>query len=258
MPKAQKLETICVIPDFHSHPSYENSRAKSLGCFISDRKPDHIVCLGDFADMSSLSTYDRGKLSFEGRRYADDTDAARDAMNCLMHPIRLKHNYVPRLHFVLGNHEDRIRRAVEDNPILQGKLSVKDLGYEDFGWKVYPFLQPVVIGGIYFAHYFVSGIKGQAISGESPAKQLCLKLHRSAVAGHSHTFDHSERVSIDGTRMFGLVAGCFVHPDFSEPWATASKEYWWRGVVLLKDIDGKGYYDAIEAVTMRKILRDFS
>ena len=32
---------------------------------------------------------------------------------------------------------------------------------------------------------------------------------------------------------------------------------WWRGVVILEDIDGAGYYDAIRTVTQRKLLRDY-
>src|SRR5659263_67511 len=62
----------------------------------------------------------------------------------------------------LGNHENRIARAVNDDPKLDGVLSVDALEYEKFGWEVIPFLQIVTIEGIAFSHYFVTGVAGRA------------------------------------------------------------------------------------------------
>ena len=39
---------------------------------IFEEKPDVVVCLGDWFDMASLSSHDKGKKSFEGRRYKQD------------------------------------------------------------------------------------------------------------------------------------------------------------------------------------------
>ncbi len=43
---------------------------------------------GDFADMPSLSSYDIGKKTFEGRRYKADIEAAHSAMEALLAPIK--------------------------------------------------------------------------------------------------------------------------------------------------------------------------
>src|SRR4051812_13971284 len=108
-----------VIPDAHAKPGISNERFEWLAKYILIKKPDTIVCLGDFADMPSLSSYDVGKKSFEGRRYKDDIKSVKDAMNKLMSPIdefnkqaALAHKvrYKPRLVLTLGNHEDRINR----------------------------------------------------------------------------------------------------------------------------------------------------
>jgi len=39
------------------------------GQYAVDKKPDVIVHIGDHWDMPSLSHYDKGTKSFEGRRY---------------------------------------------------------------------------------------------------------------------------------------------------------------------------------------------
>jgi len=42
--------------------------------------------------------------------------------------------YVPRLVMTLGNHENRINKAVENDAKLEGAISIDDLAYTNFGW----------------------------------------------------------------------------------------------------------------------------
>ena len=81
-----------VIPDVQVKPGQDNTFLKIIGEYIVHKKPDVVVCLGDFADMPSLSSYDFGKRSFEGRRYKDDINAAHDAMAALLEPME-EYNY---------------------------------------------------------------------------------------------------------------------------------------------------------------------
>src|SRR3954463_12664468 len=155
---------ILVVPDTQVKPGNDLGFLTRIGRFIVDKQPDIIVHLGDHADMPSLSSYDYGKKSFEGRRYVEDIQSAKDGMAALHQPIvsyntrqakNGKKQYRPEKHFLLGNHEHRISRAVNDDPKLDGVLSVDDLCYER-DWLVHPFLEVVVIGGIAFSHYFVT------------------------------------------------------------------------------------------------------
>ncbi len=262
MPRPKHL----IIPDAHAHPDFGNERFTALGNLIVEEQPTAIVCIGDFADMPSLSSYDKGRLSYEQRRYQRDIDAAIDAQEKLFAPLnhynvnrrkKSKSTYQPRRVMTFGNHEWRIPREVQIYPGLEGKLSLDDLRYRDFGWETYPFLTPAVVDTISYSHYFVSGVAGRPISGESIGKTLCNKLHASAVQGHSHVYDHSERSIINGTKIFGLSCGCYVHPEYVEDWNRATVAMWWRGVVILDDLDGNGYYDGLRAITQRKILRDY-
>ena len=70
---------LLIIPDGHAHPDYDNERFRALGKFIIKEKPEYIVCLGDLADLPSLSSYDRGTKGFEGRRYRKDVESVINA-----------------------------------------------------------------------------------------------------------------------------------------------------------------------------------
>lgn len=141
-------KTHAIIPDCQVKPGVNTSHLKHVGNYLAEKRPDVIVCIGDFADMPSLSSYSVGKAEAEGQRYMDDIFAARRAMDLLLAPIRKVKNYNPRMIFTLGNHEDRITREAEANPKLIGKISLDDLGYEDAGWEVHEFLKPVKVDGI--------------------------------------------------------------------------------------------------------------
>jgi len=255
------MTTHLIIPDAHAHYKYDNSRFDLLGKFILDRKKDitNIICLGDFADLPSLSQHGEG-TSFEGKRLKQDVAVTHDALARLFGPVnrfnerRRKSKdkqYLPRKTMCLGNHEYRINRHVEQNSALESWLDTSILNYEDYFDDVHDFQKAVTIDQITYCHYFASGVAGRPISGENIGRALCTKNHSSSVQGHSHVFDHAERVSVTGQRLFGLSAGCFIHPDYVEDWCAGTVRYWWRGICLLHDLDGKGYYDRIEWITMR-------
>lgn len=246
---------LLIIGDPHAHPDYDNDRFEALGKFIAREKPDHVVCIGDMADMPSLSSYDRGTKGFEGRRYRKDIAAAIDAQERLFKPIRKVRNYRPKLYMTVGNHEDRITRAINAQPELEGTIGLKDLKYKEFGWSVTPFKRCLTIKGISFSHYFTSGVGGRPISSVHLGHAMVTKLHCSTVQGHSHLFNHAEQTRPDGQKLFGLSAGCYSHPDYTETWCADTEYQWWRGVIMLEGLDGEGYYNAIHAITQRRILK---
>jgi hypothetical protein len=76
-----------VLPDVQAKPGVDFSYLSKIGRYATEKKPDTIICIGDFADMPSLSSYDVGKKSFEGRRYVEDVKASKDAMVSFLSPI---------------------------------------------------------------------------------------------------------------------------------------------------------------------------
>jgi hypothetical protein len=226
---------ILVLPDVQAKPGNDFSFLTSIGNYILAKKPDVIVNIGDFADMESLSTYDRGLKSFEGRSYQKDIWAAREAMDALLKPIfeynkRAKQNkdkqYKPRMVLTLGNHENRINRAINEDRKLDGLISTDDLPYQD--WQVIPFLQVEVIEGIAFSHYFTSGLMGRPVT---TAQALLTKQHMSCVAGHQQGRQIAFGKRADGKGMTALIIGsCYEH---NEDYLGSQGNIHWRGLYLL-------------------------
>src|SRR5260221_12872069 len=77
-----------ILPDCQVKDGVPLEQLTWAGRYIVDKKPDVVVQIGDFADMESLSSYDQGKKSFEGRRYKNDIAVAHKAMGLLLQPIK--------------------------------------------------------------------------------------------------------------------------------------------------------------------------
>lgn len=251
---------ILVIPDSHAQLDFSNRRFTWLGKYIVDEKPDIIVNIGDMADMPSLCSYDKGKRSFEGRRYKKDINAVIEAQELLFAPINeynkqqrvnKKAQYKPRLVLTLGNHCNRINRATELQAELEGTISINDLKYEEFGWEVIPFLEPINIEGVNFCHYFTSGIMQRPISGEHTAYSLVTKQLASCVQGHSHLRDFAERTDAQGKKIIGLVVGCYLEEDQIEHYAGEANKMWWKGLVMLNNVSN-GEFDP-EFINIKRI-----
>lgn len=257
-----------ILPDPHAHPEYDNLRFRALGNYILEERPTHLICLGDYGDMPSLSSYDKGTRGFEGRRYQLDVDAVLDAQNELFAALAAynkrrssnkKAMYMPKLIMLGGNHDEaRIEKATQYAPELEGKMLLSDLRYEEYGWHYVPFKNTIVLDGIAYSHYFPSGLTGTAISGENIGANLVRKLHMSCVQGHSHLYNHYEHTRPDGTKIFGLSAGCYGHKDYNEGWCENTRHMWWRGIVVLHGTNHwPGYYEKYEAITQSVIMRDY-
>lgn len=209
-----------VLPDVQFKPGNDTQFLTAIGNYIVEKRPDVVICIGDFADMPSLSSYDVGKKNFEGRRYKADVEAVQDAMAALLRPIQSynlrakeghRERYRPRLVLTLGNHEDRISRVVNNDPKLDGTISIDDLKYEDFGWEVVPYLKPVVIDGIAYCHYFTSGVMGRPVAS---ARHLVQKKHMSCTMGHVQNWELHREVAADGRPVLGLFVGsCYEHNE---------------------------------------------
>lgn len=229
-----------VIPDTQCKPGNSFEHLTWVGKYAAEKKPEVIVHLGDHWDMPSLSVYDVGKKSFEGRTYQADIEAGHAGMKALMSPIwdeqkRLKTNkekqWKPRLVFICGNHEERIQRAIQSDRKLEGLIGYHDFKLTDYGFEFKDFLEPVVIDGIAYCHFFTSGVMGRPVSSPS---LLLSKKHMSCVMGHVQDRGIAYARRADGVRMTGLFAGiCYRHDeDYLTPQTNGS----WAGVWMFNEV----------------------
>ena len=246
-----------VIPDTQIKPGQSYEHMQWAAKYAVATKPDVIVHLGDHWDMPSLSSYDVGKKSFEGRRYAQDIKAGNEAMQSFIKIIRAEQKrlrngkrktWKPRLVFTLGNHEHRIDRAVENDAKLEGLMSCDDFDLK--GWEVYPFLKPVVIDGVAYCHYFTSGVMGRPVSS---AKLLLQKKHMSAVMGHVQDRDIAFDRDASGKRMTTLFAGIFYQHD--EEYLNPQTNGSWSGLWMFNEVQD-GAFDEMP-ISMQYLRRKY-
>ncbi len=229
---------IAVITDAQVMPGVKMDHLAWAGQYIAEKRPDVIVCIGDFGDFPSLSKFGRGERDFQQHRYAKDIASFHEGMQLLMAPIdaaRADGKWKPYLEFCEGNHESHLDRITQEYPILEGTISQDDLCLAEYGWRVHPFLQPVSIGGVAFCHYFPSGVMGRPIS-SAPA--LLRKLHMSAFAGHMQGREIAYTRRADGGNLTAIISGSFYQHSYKylSPFTNAH----WRGFWFLHQVkDGQ-------------------
>ena len=242
---------IAVVTDAQCKPGVPLDHLKWCGEYLARKQPDVIVCIGDFYDFESLSTHDSSaQKGFEQRTYVKDLDAGNRGMELLMTPIEKAPRYKPYKKFTKGNHEDRTERVVNDNPTLRGLIKPEDMRLEDFGWDVYPFLEPINIAGIAFAHFFPSGVMGRPITS---ASELLRKLHMSAFAGHQQGREIAYSRRADGSNMTAIISGSFY--QHSEDYLSPFTNKHWRGMYMLHECQD-GSFDEM-AVSIRFLEKKF-
>ena len=244
------MATHVVIGDPHCTPKASNDRFLWAGRLAADVKATHVICMGDFCSMDSLSSYDRGKKSFEGRRYERDMEHSHQAL-ALFNKGLGKHK--PRKIMIHGNHEDRIDRFVEENPELEGKMSISDLQFKEYGWQEIPFKQIKVISGVHYVHYLPNGIMGRAISGENIARSILNKHKVSATVGHCHLLDYAMATLPNGRTLQALSAGCYLrHPEF---FAKDTQHMWWSGIIVKREVSNGSYN--VETIDTKAVRREY-
>lgn len=264
-----------VIGDAHDKPESNKRRFKALGNFLLETakkyRKDSIttIDMGDFEDMPSLCSYDRGKLAFEGRRYQDDIASAYMAREFVYYPVNLWlnkqrdfHRKIPKVqHIALGgNHfEGRINAFVSDNPELEGVLSTNHAQYANFGVSYVPFLVPKNVDGIWYTHYWQQRSSSRPLgTGKYPATGLLRDKLCSTVVGHSHVLDRATTMSGINQRLYALSAGCFLDPDEKESYAGQSNFNWWKGIILLHGVDNGFPYGGEEFIPAETLIREYS
>jgi hypothetical protein len=237
-----------VIPDLQVKPGVRTDHLLWLARHAAEKRPDVIAQVGDWADMPSLSSWDRGKMSSEGRRYVEDIEATNASINLFEKELAKRaKGYKPRKFITLGNHEDRIRRAVEEDARLEGNLSADDIVWKENGWVVVPFLRPHLVHGVTYMHYCPLNAKGKVTNGKKgcpSAEAQARRMMRSTVCGHAQGLDTSI-VHTPGRTVRGVIAGsCYLH---EEEYLTPVGETYWRGALMLNDVQEKtGEFDVCE------------
>lgn len=251
-----------VIPDVQVRPGDIVDHLDWIAKDIVRRKPDVIVCIGDFYDLPSLSKYSpAGGLEKEGARVLADIEAGNEAMARLVGPIhferarlarRRQKRWNPRMIFTEGNHCYRIARFASEDARFHGLVGTHLLPIEHYGWERYPFEQPVQVDGIWYCHYWKTAHSPRPIGGSIDNRLN--KLGFSFVQGHEQGRRYGDRPLANGKTIHGLVVGsCYLGVETYRGPQGANE---WRGVAVLNDVR-EGDYDPM-FLTLRYLCREYT
>jgi hypothetical protein len=222
---------IVAIGDLHCHPLFDLKRFSVLGQFCAEEQPDYIVQIGDWSDVTSLNSHGT-KLELEGARWREDVECTRESLFMFMDPIQRRKKKMPQRVITLGNHEQRVNRWIAQEPRFEGTMSVDDLGFERFGFQVFPFGREAEVAGFDFVHHLGSST-GRAAAITSPSNGI-KAVGKSTVVGHTHIAHHVPVPYKDRT-VHGLDLGCAIHKDMghSESWSHPTAHKYRRCVWVL-------------------------
>lgn len=247
-----------VIPDCQVKPGVPTDHLVWAAKYAAIKKPDVIVNLGDFYDLPSLSSWDKGKLASHGKYLQDDLDAGEAGLK-LFHDTLKKHapkGYKPRLHVVKGNHEIRLYRHVESNPELNKSFGDHSFAFKKYGWTEHDFLDPVEINNVTYCHFFPLSANGRVTNSRNGAPSALAQVRRmmrNCVAGHAQGLDTAS-IQTPGRIIRGIIAGSYyIH---SEKYIPKIGDTYWKGLLLLNDLRPESGFDLCE-VSMDYLRRRF-
>lgn len=189
----EKLERMLFIPDCHV-PYHDVLAFELMMKVAKDFKPDHVVILGDFIDMYSVSSHDKNP-----KRVSQMNDEVVKANEELW---RIKGLGAKNNVFIAGNHEDRLNRyLIQKAPSLYDSISIPSvLGLDKVGFEYVPYRSHYQLGKIYITHD-----TGKA--GVYSHKQALDAFHRSIVIGHTHRFGMIIQGDANGDKHVGAMFG---------------------------------------------------
>ena len=204
-------EDTLIIADTQVDKNSPLDHIRALGRYIWEHKPKRIIHIGDNWDLPSLSSY-ATLLEKEGRRLKDDLEGGFNALRIITEYIDEKNAkakrkaYKPGKIFIMGNHENRLNRFLDNNPVLQGYFDLAS-GIEDEGWEVHNFLEPYWADGICYMHYMPNPMSNRPVGGGIENKLN--KFPHSFVHGHQQQYQFGRRQNLAGKPHFGICAGSF-------------------------------------------------
>jgi predicted phosphodiesterase len=254
--KSENPKSVLYLSDVHV-PIHDERALAAVIAFARDRKPEVIVVAGDFWDCWLISSHDKeaDRLFDPGARLQEEFDIGRPILRALC-------DVAQRVHFIPGNHENRISRLIKANPGLFGlrALEWKTLADMPDGVTVHQYGTRLRVGLVNFVH-------GDRLGGGrfGPPKHAASWVldnqgNRSVVFGHTHrleqrfktVWDESGRphqyVAINGGHLSDVSRQKYVNEPnwqhgcvFFDGWSVAGKPR--VTPHLLPIVDGRFSFD---------------
>lgn len=191
----------------HKRPLHDPRAWATTLKFLQDFKPQDFFFGGDILDCGAIARHhNKGKP-----RKTEGFRLQRDAEECKREVIDPITSLVPREGrrvYIVGNHEDWIEDLLDEDPALEGIISIsKLLGLNS--WEVIPQGGWANYGKLCFLH-------GDTITGgEHIAKAGVINYERNVRFGHHHTYQVYTKTSPLDTKYphTGIAVPCLCSKD---------------------------------------------
>ncbi|MFA5559447.1 MAG: metallophosphoesterase [Methanofastidiosum sp.] len=215
------LEVQLVINDLHV-PYQDNELLSLVLKFAKNLKPDKLFILGDFMDFYSISRFDRDPSRV--LKLENEFDAGREILGWIRETVK------GDIYFLAGNHEDRLRKFLWNNPVLHGCINIEDkLNFKNFDIRYYEYGKNFVYKDkLVYTH----GNKINKYSAYT-AKNLLDDLGMSVISAHTHRLGMHYKTDYSGAKV-GVENGCLCEFENAMQWFRREIIDWQRGVSVIK------------------------
>ena len=215
-----------VLSDLHITFQDDATLKAVIDC-MADCQPDNIVLLGDILDCYSISRF---------CKRPDRVRNLQDEINIFYHTMRTIKKELPKteIHYVLGNHENRLEKLVLENPGLFGLKALEPqqlFRLDELG--IYYHKTKVKINN--FIYYHGDVVRKDA-SYTAKAEFLDHKM-QDGVSGHTHRLgSYYTSYEQSPTGWFENGCLCKIEPDYlNDP----DKANWQHGFTIVDSFDGQ-------------------
>lgn len=214
-----------VLSDMHI-PFHDEETIRNVFDCIVDRQPKYIVLLGDILDCYSISRFLKDPSRY--RNLQDEINVFYKMMRTLMKEIPNT-----EIHYVLGNHENRLEKLVRENSGLYGlkKLEPREVfRLDDLGIAYHK--TKVVIDDFIYYH----GDVVRKDSAYSAKAEFYDHNCNSGISGHTHRAGSYYKTYAKKVG-FWLENGCLckIEPDYiNDP----DKANWQHCINIIDSYDG--------------------
>lgn len=267
----KRISRVLVIGDGHDDPHLDKDRFRCAGERIADKQPDLVVLIGDFVTFDSCNQHNKN-FTLRGQRKTsiiEDLESAKLAMIALMKPIRelQKKNrrckekvYKPKLVITLGNHEDRFKRFIEQNPEMAGMYESMLLSvFIQAGFEVVEYGRYFTYKDMSYTHTPFTGM-GKPFGGVAMGRNIALNINFNLTHGHKHEAYELIQPKISNTSIADCVhiicTGSFLPTGFREDYADLSQSYWTSFLTEQTFVDDKYVSTSRVALSELELLYD--
>lgn len=180
--------------------------------FGEDFKPDMVILLGDLMELEMISHYAKGNLRIrEQMRLSYDFEFTNQVLN------RIDKMTNGEKIYLFGNHETRLERYLDENPELEGILSIeKNLHLEERGWKFFEEGKIAKIGHACFIHGWYWNIYH--------ARKHVSEMGDNIFYGHVHDVQSFSKPNPAQMPIIGQSLGCLC--DLNPAWKRNKPNRW--------------------------------